>query len=512
MILAAYDLGTTGCKASFFDEGGSLLATAYREYPTYYEKEGWVEQDPADWKRELVSTTVQLLERTGVQPGDIACLSFSGHMMGCVPVDARGETLSSRTMLWADTRSIAQAEDLINKIGWERFYRETGSGLDVVLYPAAKIPWIRDNQPDLYRRAAKFVGTKDAICAWLTGRIATDFSEASDIGLLHLGERCWHRDLLRALEIDLQKLPDLLPSTTVIGNLRREAAQEMGLREGTPVVLGGGDVSCGTAGAGAVRENVPYMCIGSAGWVSVVGGEPVIDMQGRPMALCHVVPDLYCSQIIMYSAGVAYKWIRDEIFATVRAEGEAVDVDPRTFALMDDLAAESPPGARGVLFLPYLRPGGAPHYDIHSKGAFLGLSLEVGKLEMIRAALEGVAFNVRMMVGFLEKKEKFQSMRIIGGGAASALWKQIFADVLGKPVLTLSAQQEANTVGAALVGAIGVGILDSFEDIDRFTRVVEEHSPDPNNSRLYDGMMPVFTDAFASLRKTNESLGELSEL
>jgi len=248
MILAAYDLGTTGCKTSFFDEQGPLLGSAYREYPTYYPKEGWAEQDPADWKRELIRTTAQLIEQTGVRPGDVACLSFSGHMMGCVPVDERGETLSSRTMLWADTRSVEQAERLVEKIGWERFYRETGSGLDVVLYPAAKIPWIKENQPDLYRRAAKFIGTKDAICAWLTGRIATDYSEASDIGLLHLGERCWHEELLQTLGIDPGKMPELLPSTTVIGHLRREVATEMGLVEGTPVVLGGGDVSCGTAG------------------------------------------------------------------------------------------------------------------------------------------------------------------------------------------------------------------------------------------------------------------------
>ncbi len=511
MILAAYDLGTTGCKTSFYDEQGPLLGSAYREYPTYYPKEGWAEQDPADWKRELIRTTAQLIEQTGVRPGDVACLSFSGHMMGCVPVDERGETLSSRTMLWADTRSVEQAERLVEKIGWERFYRETGSGLDVVLYPAAKIPWIKENQPDLYRRAAKFIGTKDAICAWLTGRIATDYSEASDIGLLHLGERCWHEELLQTLGIDPGKMPELLPSTTVIGHLRREVATEMGLVEGTPVVLGGGDVSCGTAGSGAGMGNVPYMCIGSAGWVSVVGSEPVIDSDGRPMALCHVVPDLYCSQIIMFSAGVAYKWIRDEIFSATGTEGKTAEIDPRAFARMDALAAKSPAGSRGVVFMPYFRPGGAPYYDIHAKGAFLGLSLAVGKAELIRAALEGVAFNVRLMVGYLEKKGRLESMRIIGGGAASALWKQIFADVLGKPVLTLSAQQEANTVGAALVGGIGIGLLKDFDEIDRFTSVVEEHSPNPKNSRLYDSILPVFVDAFASLQKTNESLGELSE-
>jgi xylulokinase len=507
VILAAYDFGTTGCKASFFDERGPLIATAYREYPTAFPEPGWVEQDPEDWKDAMRSTTRELLAKSEVQPREVACLSFSGHMMGCVPVDDQGNPIARRVMLWADTRSQQEARWLEELIGRERFYSETGGGLETVLYPAAKIPWIKKNHPELYRQAACFIGTKDTICAWLTGRIATDFSEASDTGLLHLAQRRWHGGFLDVLGIDADKMPELVESTTVLGRLRREPAEELGLLEGTPVVIGGGDVSCGTAGAGAITENLPYMCIGSAGWVSVARREPLINPVARPMSLCHVVPDLYCSQIIMYSAGIAFKWLRDEVFAYQAPEAVS-EYDPAAFSKMDGLASQSPPGSNGVLFLPYLRPGGAPYYDSEARGAFLGLSLTTRKADLLRAALEGVAYNLCLMVEYLEEGQPFSSMRMIGGGSESLLWKQIFADVLGKEIVTLSAQQEANTLGAAIVGAVGIGMINDFAEIERFNRVTERTMPRPEHRQWYQQRLAAFAEAYQGLKNANRLLQE----
>jgi len=504
MILAAYDFGTTGCKGSFFNEKGALIATAYYEYPTYFPHPGWVEQEPEDWKKALCAVTKNLLEKSKIDPSDIACLSFSGHMMGCVPLDSHGDPIAKRVFLWADTRSIAQADDLENKLGREKFYTETGSGLETVLYPAAKIPWIKQNQPDVYQNTVKFVGTKDMICAWLTGRIATDYSEASDIGLLDISDRCWHDEFLDVLDIDADKLPEVVASTTVIGKLRREPAQNIGLLEGTPVVIGGGDVSCGTAGAGAVVENVPYMCIGSAGWVSVACKDPIIHPIGRPMTLCHVVDDLYCSQIIMYTAGVAYKWMRDEVFS-FKVAGKDLEPEENAFALMDQLASNSPPGSNGVLFLPYLRPGGAPFYNSNSKGAFLGLSLPIKKEDLLRATLEGVAYNVSLMVPLLEEHHPFPNIRIIGGGSESQLWKQIFADVLQKEILSLTAQQEANTLGAALVGGIGIGLLDKFTEIDKFNKIEDTIKPQKENFKIYQKGIQAYNQAFQGLNEVTQN-------
>ncbi len=505
MILAAYDFGTTGCKGSFFHEKGTIIATAYFEYPTYFPRPGWVEQEPEDWKKALSVVTKELLEISGVAPSEIACLSFSGHMMGCVPLNAEGDPITKRAFLWADSRATGQANELEEKIGRDSFYQETGSGLETVLYPAAKIPWIKQNQPEVYKNAMKFVGTKDVVCAWLTGRIATDYSEASDIGLLDLKNRCWHGEFLDILDIDIEKMPELVPSTTMIGLLRRGPAQQIGLLEGTPVVIGGGDVSCGTAGAGAVRENVPYMCIGSAGWVSVACKEPIIHPVGRPMTLCHVVDDLYCSQIIMYSAGVAYKWMRDEVFS-YKVAGKDIQVEAKAYKLMDQLASSSPPGSNGVLFLPYLRPGGAPYYNANSKGAFIGLSLPTKKEDMLRATLEGVAYNISLMMAFLEGDDKFENIRIIGGGSESQLWKQIFADVLQKEIISLTAQQEANTLGAALVGGIGIGLINNFSAINRFNKIEGKVKPIKENIGIYQRGLLAYKQAMLDLDETHRLL------
>jgi xylulokinase len=508
MILAAYDFGTTGCKGSFFHEKGALIATAYHEYPTYFPHPGWVEQEPDDWKKSLTIVSKQLMEESGVKPSDIACLSFSGHMMGCVPVDENGKPLTKRAFLWADTRSIPQTEELEKLIGRDRFYSETGSGLETILYPAVKIPWIKKNQYEVYQNTAKFVGTKDTICAWLTGKIFTDFSEASDIGLLDLAKRCWHQEFLEILKIDADKMPDIVKSTTVVGKLKREPSQQIGLMEGTPVVIGGGDVSCGTAGAGAVVENIPYMCIGSAGWVSVACKEPIIHPIGRPMTLCHVVDDLYCSQIIMYSAGVAYKWMRDEIFY-YKVSDEIIEPEPDAFIKMDQLASSSPPGANGILFLPYMRPGGAPFYNPNSLGAFIGLSLTTKKEDLLRATMEGVAYNIAFMLRFLEENNPFDNIRIIGGGSESTLWKQIFADILQKDIISLTTQQEANTLGAALVGGIGIGLLEKFSDIDRFNKIEGTINPRKKNRDTYQKCILVYEKAFKALDETNRLLIEI---
>lgn len=501
MIIAAYDFGTTGCKASLFQETGDLIATSYHEYPTYFPKEGWIEQEPEDWKKAMSGTTQEILKKSNIKPTDIACMAFSGHMMGCIPVDKKGTPLTKRAMLWADNRGRPQAKRILESVGWERFYTETGGGLDVSLYPAAKIPWIKENQPEIYRRASKFIGTKDLICAWLTGNVATDYSEASDIGLLHLKGRCWHEEFLRTFGISADKMPAVLPSIAVVGRLTSQIARTLGLVEGIPVVLGGGDVACGSAGAGAVREGVPYMCIGSAAWISVATKDPIIHLSERPMSICHVVPDFYTSQIIMYSAGIAYKWIRDEIFTDFPKKDKAA-----SFAYLDKLAGSSKAGSGGLLFLPYMRPGGAPHYDMNARGAFLGLMLTTKKADLARSVLEGVAFNLRLMIRCIEEKQSFNSIRIIGGGAKSTLWRQIFADILKKDICSLSARQEANTLGAALVGGVGIGLFDDFSAIELFNRIEKTTHFKQDTASTYEELLPTFQKAYESLKKTNESL------
>jgi len=505
MLIAAFDFGTTGCKGSFFSNQGNLVATHYEPYQTYYPQPGWVIQRPSEWKNALIETVASLLARTGEDASQIGCLTFSGHMNGCVPVDATGEPLRDEAMLWADARAAASAEQLPSGLTWEEFYRKTGAGLDLYLYPALKIAWLKGHDRPLYSRASFFLGTKDVVTSWLTGICATDYSDASNTGLFNISRRLWDSDLVRAFAIDGPKLPDILPSTQVLGGLSPAAARLLHLQQGTPVAVGGGDVVCASAGAGAIAPGVAYACLGSAAWVSTVRSEPILDPSLRVVNLCHLVPGLYSTQLISYTAGIAYKWLRDILcIHHTRAHGEYL-----SFREMDQMAEGAPPGSGGVLFLPYLRPGGAPHYDMSARAAFVGLNVTTCLSDIFRSVLEGVAFNLRQLVEALERSENnpFPELTLIGGGASGDLWNRIIASVLNRRIVTLTAQQEANTVGAAIAGGIAVEALEDFTDVARFIEVASRVFPRPETAEVYDRFFRVFTEALPSLEDTNRALG-----
>ena len=497
-VILAHDFGTTGDKASLFDSSGQLLASHYYAYETYYPHPGWSEQDPNDWKRAFVESTKSVLTSASIRSEQIAGISFSGHMLGCIPIDRQGNVLRKSVLLWADYRSQQQAEFIREVVGWERFYKTTGGGLELALYPAAKILWLKEHEPKLYTKTYKFIGTKDLIVHWLTGRISTDFSDASNTGLFDIQSRRWASDLIRALGIEEEKLPeDVLPSTTIIGEVCAEASHETGLAQGIPVVLGGGDVPCAAVGAGVVTENSIYNNIGSASWVAVATRKPIFDLKMRPFTLCHLVPNMYVTQLATYSAGVVYSWFRDQICQTEASRAEELGSSP--FALMDKAAAQSEPGAHGLLFLPHMRPGGAPFHDLDARGALFGLELSHTRADVIRAVLEGITVNICLLCRALEQQigTEFSEIRMIGGGAKSSLWRSIAASILNKDVLSLSAQQEANSLGAAMTACVGIGIFDQFDDAAReFIRVNGTSSPDEKSTKAYERLIALFRDAY----------------
>ena len=512
-IILAHDFGTTGNKAVLFGSDGNRLASHYFPYETTYPHTGWVEQNPTDWKRAFAKSTESVLASAEVQPDQIAVVSFSGHMLGCIPVDSKGNVLRKTVFLWADHRSHKQAEFINKAIGWETFYQTTGGGLELALYPAAKILWLKEHEPDLYAKTYKFIGTKDLLVHWLTGCFATDYSDASNTGLFDIRRRVWADELVRALGLDIKKLPEqVLPSTKVVGQVTPQAARETGLAEGTPVVMGGGDVPCAAVGAGVVREGTIYNYIGSASWVAMATKRPVFDLEMRPFTLCHLVPDMYVSQLATYSAGVVYGWFRDQICQLEEARAE--ETDQNAFDLMDQEAACSEPGARGLLFLPHLRPGGAPFHDLDARGALFGLTLAHTRGDVIRAVLEGITLNIRLICEALEHQvgSRFSQIRIVGGGAKSRLWRDIAASVLNKEVLSLSAQQEANSLGAAITACIGIGIFDRFDDaVKRFIRVEATTFPDKNAQVVYDALFQSFQTAYKHASNVHGLLKRISE-
>jgi xylulokinase len=492
--ILAHDLGTTGNKATLFDaETGAVVASVFEAYKTAYPHPNWAEQDPADWRRAICLGTRRLLDQVVAQgdvtPGDIAVVSFSGTMNGALPVDTDGIPLRS-AILWADQRATAEAGLLADRCGEVQVYRTTGTRITPSC-SAAKFLWIQRHQPEIYDRSHLFLQVKDYAAFLLTGIFASDYSDASNTNLFDLEARAWSADLVATSGLDPAKLPPLLPSTTVIGRVTEEAAALTGLLAGTPVVIGGGDGACATVGAGAVHPGDAYINIGSSAWLAVTARRPLLDPEIRTFNLAHLDPGLVMALGSMQAAGGAFDWLE----RLLRGEGEA-----HLHEALNTQAASVPPGANGLLFLPYLLGERSPYWNPQARGAFVGLTMTHGRPEMARAVLEGVAFNLRLILDALQAQEiEIPAMRLIGGGARSPLWRQILADVLGLPILLPELITEATSLGAAIAGGVGVGIFDSFAAADRFIHVSEVARPEASTQARYAELTPRFQAAYRGL-------------
>jgi len=503
--ILAHDLGTTGNKATLFDAAsGTAVATASEPYETAYPHPNWAEQDPADWWRAVRDSTRELLAVGGLskaEPSDIAVVSFSGMMNGALAVDATGTPLRS-AVIWADQRATAEAEFLADCCGAEQVYHRTGHRAGAS-YTAAKMLWIQRHQPELYARTRQFLQAKDYAAYKLSGVFATDYSDASGTNLFDLKQHDWALDMIEAVGLDPRKLPPVHPSITVIGKVTSEAAVETGLLAGTPVVIGGGDGACATVGAGSVRPGDAYNYIGSSSWIAVTAEQPLYDPRMRTFTFAHLDPKLYFPTGTMQCAGGSYDWLE----RLLRGEGET-----RLYDQMSAAAADIEPGARGLLFLPYLIGERSPHWNPLARGVFVGLTMSHGRAEMARAVLEGVAFNLRMILdAFLEQGAVIQAMRLIGGGARSALWRQILADVYGLPILRPELLAEATSLGAAIAGGVGVGLFSDFHVAHELVQVEEAERPNPAYQQRYAALYTLFQQTYAALEPIFEHLATLAK-
>jgi len=512
-VILAHDFGTTGNKASLYNLDGELIKSCYHPYATHYPQSAWVEQSPDDWWQSLIHSTKEVISAAHISPSQILGLSFSGQMMAGIPVDREGNVLQKSVMIWADHRSGPQAQAIKEKVGWQPFYHTTGAGMEIPLYPLAKILWIKENLTDIYKKTYKFLGAKDILILRLTGRFVTDFSDASNTALFDIHRKEWAVNMIREVGIDLDKLSDeILPSHTVVGKIGRQAAEATSLLEGTPVVLGGGDVACAALGAGVIQEGSAYNYIGSASWLAVASPKPIFDDQMRPFTLCHVVPDRYVVQLAMFSAGVAFEWFRDQICWMEKSYAQHRGQDP--YDLMTEEASSSVPGAQGLLFLPNMRPGGAPHNNLSDRGALIGLTLAHKREDILRAVLEGITFNIRLMCEAMEKQvgTSFTELRMIGGGSKSAFWRAIESSVLNKKILTLSAHQEANSLGAAIIAGVALGLFESHDEgVQKYVKVRERVEPEKEMVETYKRLFPLFNRAYSALSSVNEELNHMND-
>jgi xylulokinase len=495
--ILAHDLGTTGNKATLIDTAGRPLASTFEGYDTAYPHPNWAEQNAADWERALIECSRRLLAQSGISPGQIAAVSFSGHMQGALLVDADGAPLRP-AIIWADQRATAEADFIAQVCGAEHVYRLTGQRVSAA-YTAAKVLWVKAHQPDIYRRIGYVLQPKDYAAWLLTGIFATDYSDASGTQVFDLERRAWSDELLRAFDLRAGMFPPAYPSTTIVGHVTPRAAQATGLRAGTPVVIGGGDGACATVGSAVIRAGDAYTYIGSSSWLALSTRKPVFDPLQRIVNFAALDPALCFSLGNMQAAGGAFDWLE-------RLLRDADETDSQHAAL-DALAADIPFGAGGVLCLPYLIGERSPHWNPRARAAFVGLSMAHGRGEMARAVLEGVAFNMRWILDVLRAEGMpIQSMRVIGGGMRSALWRQILADVYGLPLLRPHLDSAATSLGAAIAGGIGVGLFPDFGVVERLIPVEPAEQPDPARAARYEKMYALFQQTYAALKPIFDEL------
>lgn len=493
--LLAHDLGTSGNKAVLYREDGSLAASSLYEYGTIYPFSGAVEQDPETWWEAVCESTKKLLAEAGIDGKDIAAVSFSGQMMGCLLVDQAGVPLRN-TLIWADMRGGEEEAFMKNRMDEQKAYRITGHRTSAS-YSAAKLLWVKKHEPELYQKCYKMIHAKDYIIFKLTGNLVSDYSDASGTNLFDLEKKVWSKELLEAYDIPEKLLPEVHPSTDLVGKVTAEAAKLTGLTEGTPVIAGGGDGSCACVGAGVVKEGSAYNVLGSSSWISSASEHPVYDDEMRTFNWVHLDPKLYSPCGTMQAAGYSYSWYRNTLCGEEREAAKNLGVS--AYELINEQAAKSRPGAGGVLYLPYLLGERSPRWNADARGAFVGLSVTTSKGDISRALLEGVGYNLKVILDALQKQQKIEELILIGGGAKSRLWLQILSDIWQKRVLVPQYLEEATSMGAAVCAGVGIGMYPDFSVMEQFNRTESVIEPNPENAAAYGELYDIFNASYEAL-------------
>ena len=492
--LIGMDVSTTAVKALLTDAAGTVVGSASTETPLQTPQPLWSEQDPAAWWRGAQHSLRRLLADTGVDGKDIAAIGLTGQMHSLTVLDERGEILRP-AILWSDQRTGPQCETIRQRLGKNRLIALTGNDA-LTGFTAPKILWVREHEPQVYAHARQLLLPKDYVRFRLTGSYATDRAGAAGTLLFDVRARNWSQDVLSALEIDPALLPPTFEGPAITGVVTPQAAAATGLRAGTPVIAGGGDQAAQAVGVGAIQPDIAALTLGTGAVIFVPTDAPFIEPEGRLHAFPHAVPGRWHLMGVTLSAGGSLRWWRDLL--RPQADFEAV-VAP---------AAEVTPGSEGLLFLPYLSGERTPHGDPLARGGFIGLTIRHTPAHLTRSVLEGVAYGVRDSLTLIRAAgvPPSQQVRVSGGGARSAIWRQIYADVLGVNLVTVDVVEGA-AFGAALLAGVGAGLWADVDDACAATvRTTGSMSPRPEAAAAYDDHYALYRRLYPLLRPVMHEL------
>lgn len=497
-LILTFDIGTTGNKCAIFDIKGINLHSETIEYKTYYPQAGWAEQKPDDFWQSVVVGTRKLLEKSGIDPSRISVIGTSGHMNGCIPVDKDGNALFN-DIIHSDSRSSKECDKILEAFGNQEYYYIAGNRVDPH-YSLPKIMWIKNNHPEIYKKTAYFINSKDYITGKLTGNVGlTDLSDASLVACLDIKKRKWSEELIKELELDIQKFPQLKKSFDIAGYVTDEAASLLGIKSGIPVVVGGGDAACATRGAGVRKIGEAYNNIGSSSWISILNESPVLDEKARTLNFydmdgqnCNACGTVQC-------AAISYDWVINNIAANEIKYAKENNLN--VYDYIDSLAEKSPVGSNGVFFLPYLMGERTPLWDKNTRGGFIGFTLFNKKSDLIRAAYEGIAYALRSVLEVFEDNNvEVDRLTLVGGGAKSKFWNKIICNVFQKPILIHKFPREATSLGAAIAAGVGVGIFKSLEEAGSIVQFEREYSVDKEKAEEYTKYYKIYKMMYPQLK------------
>ena len=509
-LLVGIDVGTTGVRCMLFDTHGNLVSGAYQEYETKYPRPGWAEQDLEQMISQTMFVCREAVANCSITPIELTSVGFSTQGCVTIAVDQKGQILRP-LISWQDIRPQQELEDNASIIAPEKYYSITGMPLIANLI-VNKINWIRKHEPDVYALTDKFVQHQDVILkAFGAENFFTDLPSTSFYGAWDVSSENWDNSLLECFDLNPYQFGQPTPSGTQVGIITSVVAEQTGFPAGTPICVGAWDQTCGVIGMGSTLPGMATVTLGTAGLAILVLDKPMTGCGGL-FTNHHAASEIWQLAGASITAASSYRWFRDTI-GTLEVE-QARQKGCNPFDLLNELAANAPPGSSGLLFLPYLNSSGTPHWNTQARAAFIGMSMAHGRAELTRAVMEGVALEMNdTMSGWYQSGMEIKSLRLGGGATKSPLWNQIQADVYGRPVQIMKVG-ESTVLGAAILGGVGAGVFDSIQEgVDAMVHVETEIEPIVENHEIYQDLYSAYVEANQALsRKTFENLAAIQDV
>jgi len=494
------DIGTSGLKALALDEAGKVAGSALVEYGMDTPYPGWAEQDPSQWWKALGIAIKKLKKQVPRLSERLAGIGLTGQMHSSVFLDKDNQVIRP-AILWCDQRTAKETKEITEKLGFDTLVQLT---LNRALtgFTLPKLLWLKNNQPNNYKKLKKLLVCKDYIRFLLTSEFATEVSDASGTLMFDVKNRVWSKELIEKLEIDQKILPECYESPEITGELTQSSAQELGFKPGVPVVGGGGDQPAGAVGNGIVEEGLVLISIGTSGVVFSAHQQPLFDPNARLHSFCHSAPGLWQSMGVMLSAGGSLRWLRE----VLRRMKPKID-----YPEMIKFAKKTLPGAEGLFFLPYLTGERTPHFDPYARGVFFGISLKTELGHLVRAVIEGVSYGLKDSVEIMkEAGVKIENFYLSGGGAKSQFWAQLLSDLLDAKLYRLKVD-EGPSFGSALLAMVGTGRFKNLKQATKETlQLKDSFEPNPDRSARYQELYQFSKTLYPALKQRFSQLKNLT--